>query len=269
MHDPASNVSLHGMINSIISESTWGALNISENLQSSKDLPLDSWTIVSSSPTRDPPFDGLISYGEFLETRTNLSRPERKALKTTFTEPGKIGDRFRSSFDELMAHMTPEESSSHHYILPSFYRFLSTLHDRGIDYRVIFRTFGTDALEVAEDYNSYCLGRHHTHLNSTDMTHRTLLPSRFGQLKRSTENVILESISPSIGNSVDDEVTQPFSPVIGGKNIYDFLYATLKSDTHAFSIRDDFPYWNSCGERFDLLLLVSYVILVMTVGNFF
>lgn len=249
MHDPASNVSLNGMLNSIISESTWGHLNISEELQHSSNLPVDSWVIVSSFPTRDPPTDGLISFGEFLETRTALSRLERKALKTTFTESGMVGERFRSYFDELMSRMTTEQSLRSHYILPSFYHFLSTLNERGVDYRVIFRTFGTDALEVAEDYNSFCLGQHSTHSNPVNMTHKTLKSDKFGRLKRTTDADRLELLPPTLLRSNDSDVAT-IPTVVGAKNIYDFLYDTLSRDAHAFSMQDDFRYWDSCAERF-------------------
>jgi hypothetical protein len=256
MQDPAAKVSLTSMLNSILSECVWGSVILSEDTNScSKDLPLDSWNIVSSAPSRDPPAENLLSYGEFLETRTRLSRPERKALKTTFTDSGKIGERFRNNFDQLLRHMSPEEEPPH-FILPAFYRLISTLHQRGIDFRIIFRTFGTDAVEVAEEYNSFCANQHTRHAHHLDMSHRSLLPTSFARLRRTSGAVTLEPLYPTLttsGGFTAHPSLVPPGGVTGVKEIYEFLYRSLLSDSHAFSIQDDFRYWDSCGERWPFL----------------
>jgi hypothetical protein len=252
MQDPAAKVSLPAMLNSILSECVWGFINLSNDLDpSSKDLPLDSWTVVSSVPSRDPPTGNLLSYGEFLETRTKLSRLERKALKTTFTEPGNIGERFRNHFDQLVRHMSEKV-----FIMPAFYRLISTLHEREIEFRIIFRTFGTDAVEVAEEYNSFCTNQHPRLTHQFDLSHRSLLPTSFAKLSRTPSCVKLEALSPTLttfGDSSSPPTLVPSGGVAGVKNIYEFLYRSLLSDSHAFSIQDDFSYWDSCGERFSFL----------------
>jgi hypothetical protein len=260
MHDPAANVSLQGMLNSVISESIWGSLNISIDLLSSKDLPIDSWQIVSTAPSRDPPSETLLNFGEFLETRTSLSRPERKALKTAFTEPGNIGERFRGYFDQLLGAMSPVDQQASHFILPAFYRLLTTLNERGIDYRIIFRTFGHDALEVAHDYNAFCADEHHSLPNPWDMSQRTLLPTCFGRLTRTSASAVsLEALSPHLPSSPSSGAQAAFPTVVGVKNIYKFIYETLLRSSHAFSIQDDFSYWDASGERFVRLLILDSV----------
>jgi hypothetical protein len=269
MHDPAANISIREMLNSVLSEAVWGSLNVSEDLMTSKDLPLDSWTISSTAPSRDPPSENLLNYGEFLETRTRLSRPQRKALKTTFTETGSIGERFRGYFDQLLSSMSPSGQESPHFILPAFYRFLSTLNERGVDYRVIFRTFGTDSFEVARDYNAFCADEHQSLPNQWAMSQRMLLPTCFGRLTRTSTTVSLEALSPhlpSLPSALDET---GFPTVYGVRNIYEFLRETLLRSTHSFSIQDDFSHWDASGERFGMLLqFSSQLSTVTTVGSF-
>ena len=51
------------------------------------------------------------------------------------------------------------KSGSYH-IIPSFFKLASYLHQLKIDFRIIFRTYGTDIDRVAEEYNLYCEGKH-------------------------------------------------------------------------------------------------------------
>lgn len=211
MHDPASKVSMHGMLNSIISESIWGSLtlsnnntnnnnneeeNSSNNSDINKILPVEAWKLYSTIPSRNPPGDNLITYGEFLETRTSLTRHERKALKTTFTEPGRVGEECREYYEKCLNCLCPTSPSSSpsscYHILPSFFRLLLTLQEKSIDYRIIFRTFGTDTNNVVEEYNLFCRGEHPRFPHSMDMSKHTLPPHSIARLRRSHEDVVLQ-----------------------------------------------------------------------------
>ena len=46
------------------------------------------------------------------------------------------------------------------HILPSFFRLVTTLNDRGEDFRIVFRTFGVDIDRVCSEYNLFCEGNH-------------------------------------------------------------------------------------------------------------
>ncbi len=45
-------------------------------------------------------------------------------------------------------------------IVPSFFRLVSLLHQKGADFKVVFRTFGVDIPRVSEEFNAFCEGRH-------------------------------------------------------------------------------------------------------------
>lgn len=197
MHDPAANVSMRGMLNSIISESVWGSIvppnnnnNDSEEKQTTC-LPPECWEMYSPIPSRNPPEEHLISYGEFLETKTSLTRHERKLLKTTFTEPGNIGEQCREAYERCLRHLCPPTTESCYHILPSFFRLLLTLHERGLEYRIIFRTFGSDTKVVVEEYNLFCEGKHPLFPHSIDMSQHTLPRHAMTRLTRSDHEVTL------------------------------------------------------------------------------
>ena len=210
MHDPVSKVSMHGMLNSIISESIWGSItlpdlnldtNYNDNQRNSEEnnnktststfLPVDSWKIYSTIPSRNPPNDNLITYGEFLEMRTSLTRHERKALKTTFTEPGHVGEDCREYYENCLHSLCPTSTSCYH-ILPSFFHLLLTLKQRNLNFRIIFRTFGTDTHVVVEEYNLFCRGEHPHFSHSIDLSQYTLPQHAIARLFRSKDEVRLE-----------------------------------------------------------------------------
>lgn len=161
MSDPASGSSVEGMLNSILSECVWGKFPLGN-----EDLKLypHMWEIHSPVPTATPPVEGLISFGEFLENKTNLSRSERKALKTTFTNDECIGSCCREHFDLLLDKMKSPSADFHcdgfYLIMPAFFRFLSVLAERELDFRLVFRTFGNDIDSVVSEYNLFCDNSH-------------------------------------------------------------------------------------------------------------
>jgi hypothetical protein len=161
MSDPASGSSVEGMINSILSECVWGSFPSGND--DFKLLP-HVWKMHSPVPTASPPVEGLISFGEFIENKTNLSRSERKALKTTFTNNECIGSCCREHFELLLDKMKSPSSDFHgdgfYLIMPAFFRFLSVLAERDLDFRLVFRTFGHDIDSVVSEYNMFCSNTH-------------------------------------------------------------------------------------------------------------
>lgn len=129
-----------------------------------------------------------ISFGEYIECHTTISREERKRLKMKgrFTEAGYPGHDFASLYhglseclklpiekDEKWDTFIPIESdgpaidiveqlphflsTGYYQVIPSFFYAIDSLLGRDdIDLRLIFRTFGTDGYKVAEEFNMYC-----------------------------------------------------------------------------------------------------------------
>eukprot|EP00944_MAST-04C_sp_MAST-4C-sp1_P015168 g15168.t1 len=50
--------------------------------------------------------------------------------------------------------------SPYHFILPSFFNLVTTLHQNGRDFGIVFRTFGIDLEEVCFEFNRFCEGKH-------------------------------------------------------------------------------------------------------------
>ena len=50
--------------------------------------------------------------------------------------------------------------SGYYHIIPSFFKLISDFHESSIDFRIIFRTFGSDIENVKEEFNLYCEGKH-------------------------------------------------------------------------------------------------------------
>lgn len=97
------------------------------------------------SPSLLPPCEGAVSYySQF-----------GRVVGFTTAGPGR---RFRKVFEEhlellrwpsdLPAHkelsVKGEDGKLYHWILPSFFQLLQDLTSQGIDFSIIFRTFGTD-----------------------------------------------------------------------------------------------------------------------------
>jgi hypothetical protein len=88
----------------------------------------------------------------------------------TFTEPGSPGEIYRPVYDRMEAALRCpaavaadkrlSHDGTHHFLLPAFFRTLSTLHDRGRSFTVVIRTFGTDGPAVAEALRAFSEGCH-------------------------------------------------------------------------------------------------------------
>jgi hypothetical protein len=50
--------------------------------------------------------------------------------------------------------------SGYYHIIPSFFKLISYFHENDVDFRIIFRTFGSDIENVKEEFNVYCEGNH-------------------------------------------------------------------------------------------------------------
>lgn len=47
-----------------------------------------------------------------------------------------------------------------YHILPSFFKMMTVLCQRGMDFRILFRTFGADSANVVSEFNAFCQGQH-------------------------------------------------------------------------------------------------------------
>lgn len=113
--DPVSGITTEQMLNSILSECIWGTLKCSgkpdDELHSPQEicnLSPEDWTICSIQPSRSPPIENSITYGEFLECYGpgfNMTRKDMKSMKVTFTEEGMPGEKVSATFEQLKKFM--------------------------------------------------------------------------------------------------------------------------------------------------------------------
>jgi hypothetical protein len=59
--------------------------------------------------------------------------------------------------DEIAYELFPEGYLA---MLPAFFALIARLHTLGVDFRIVFRTFGIDIPRVAKEFNMFCSGQH-------------------------------------------------------------------------------------------------------------
>lgn len=161
--DSVCGVTFDHMINAIISECIFGTVEeIAENnsVISSADVSATGqkyvWTLSSPDPVYGPPREGLVSYAEYVENVLKRNRPERKKLKEEFTNEGCPGSLCRPHFDRLVSALdkAAAEAVCYRSLVPAFVMLMQRLLLHHIDFRIIFRTFGTDLTPVVTEYNA-------------------------------------------------------------------------------------------------------------------
>jgi hypothetical protein len=134
MSDPVSNIGVDKMLNSLLSECTWGVpkrtqkctdtssssssgtnATPSESPEGSNNQEPDNilwraedWTPYTTEPSAVSPVPGAVTYGEFLENfcKKTVTRDQRKKLKTAFTAPGGAGEQCKEALLKLQEAMT-------------------------------------------------------------------------------------------------------------------------------------------------------------------
>ncbi len=175
---------------------------------------------------------GIATFGNFVEDHIILNKKDQKLVKTHFTTTPKneqdlfigIGKgiymreqgHYQMLLDKLKFNAQDEKkieewwkhqkgsnnylSSGYYHLLPSFIhalRFLASKAKEGHDVRIIFRSFGVDIANVANELNSFCEGSHplfscDTPLNGTDacgLDFRLTLPENSGSFLRTGKTV--------------------------------------------------------------------------------
>lgn len=182
--DPVAGKNVSDMLNSILAENAWGRV-LTEGEEK-------KWVLAEEclTPTLSPPAKGLVNYHDYIEElypfpcyAPQQTTSERQAVLrevkrrrhqrvNKFTHPGEPGEKFGHFYSQLenalrvecLDAVSPCTERPFHYVLPSFFKLLSTLHDRKRDFVIVFRSFGTDIPRVTEAVTQYCQGNFQ-HLN--------------------------------------------------------------------------------------------------------
>ena len=192
--DPVKGYTMEDSLNSILTEVIWGEVDSSIPI----DNP-DAWRIISNRPSTSAPKPGAVTFSHYLECLSGLPRSRRSPLVRGFTSKGGKGENCRSALEELRRAMTvpdmergiSEETyqfvrNGHYFILPSFFNFINEMHRRALNFKVVFRTFGTDLSEICKEMNLFFSGKHalFSPLSTEMQKYRLHLPTDSMQIRR-------------------------------------------------------------------------------------
>lgn len=149
------------LFSTTLAGNTWG-------LRTRRHSGEDVWVQVCPEPSVSQPWQGLISYTEFVvqslplpvggtREETEAVADTRRKLLRAFCRSGEPGAAMRPHAEKLRDKLAENPCK----LLPSFYFLLQELKRRGRSFSVVFRTFGTDMDESIEgEFNEFCQGRH-------------------------------------------------------------------------------------------------------------
>jgi len=205
-----------------------------------------------------------MTFGEYLENvkfrivpgDTADANQTRKTngskLKTTFTEPGCVGERFRPHYDNLMSRLelSPQAKiqadrdifkGGQCFMLPSFFHLILHLQKEKREFSIAFRSFGTEVNDVAKEFNLFCEGKHPLFPRArADGTQETKdLRIEFPRSLASFRNTAEEGMTLTLGSLKPGK--ENGEQVIGFANISGWFHANLGGRT--LGIRDFYPWW--------------------------
>jgi hypothetical protein len=262
MADPAKRFYLDDTINSILCEYIWGRVSLDDETK-----PLgERWTIASPIPSVECPLEGTVTYNNFIENIAKIPRSQRRGLVMGFTREGGAGASCRNAFDDLKQQLTPpaefldDEScrdlpglkNGHYHILPSFFRLFRELISRELNFKLIFRTFGKDAPEIAKEFNMFCEGRHPVFPGPVYSSNYMLSLPR--------DSISLLRTGPSAADVHGAYVAEDGCVRVtsGALEVHSLMMRKLEGEKHVLCVQDHFEFWRGCGESDDsgkLLLL--------------
>ncbi|XP_069499374.1 uncharacterized protein [Ambystoma mexicanum] len=213
-------------LNSYLSTVMWGKLS-----------PTGEWETLSEVPSVLSPSEGAINF------YTQFGRSD------DFTNTS-MGQRFKNIHSDHL-HMLEwtyppdkvftlsEDGKSYHWILPSFFHLLKTLHLQGRHFSVVLRTFGTDLPKVLHALQCAVDGRH-PQFPDFQMMSLPIDPTP-GQIQCSKQEVVLTHGAECFSTKTDEtNVYKYFSSMEGIRGFRDHFDWWVKN---AFSSKGGKPFW--------------------------
>lgn len=208
------------------------------------------WKFFSKEPSLRAPAPGLCTYYRYLErqlVKIPTNRAELQHQTGDFVHTPR-GEQFLEHFNthlELLRWTYGKETSHHkvltmsgrdgkpyHYILPSVYKLISSLHERQRDFAIVIRTFGRDASNVLSSLQYGMNGNHPALPKKISLqVHKTP-----GLVKRRKNNIELASYKPGGGQEIQTKLVHE-------KDIYRSLCEAQGITGYV----DDFRYWQNNG----------------------
>jgi len=294
MSDAVQGADMSAMVNMLLSECCWGRMELEGSSP--------HWEAVGRLATDRPCGDPeLMTYRHFLDTfllpyddsgdgpeaqkHNSQVKARRQELKRAFTEDGQPGEMFCGVHRQLCRRLAlPEaeatgpfmEGRAVRHIVPSFFNLLKYLQDEELDFTLVFRTFGSDLADVAEELNLFATGQHPSHpgvrMDGSDgrVDIRLLEENHsFGAFIRQGLNASgselalglpLDVLAQPVVRPEDlrravpspDEGQEAPGPTLlsGFDDIYEGLQERVAAPgCHALALRDNYPFWKRHNER--------------------
>jgi hypothetical protein len=256
--DRATGKNEEEMVNSLLSECIWG------RVEGDSAAPVWKPFSLIQHPSIQKPAADCVSYSEFLEKVLYAPRKgdreyndKQKKLssevKRLFTSEGQPGFPWAHDFAHLIEALTIPRTEEVFYkkgkvfIVPAFFHLLRHLLDLKWGFSLTIRTFGSDMLDVAEELNMFCTGRHPSFLGyradgtagSRDMR---LEAKEFGTFYRDSDEPGVHLLLGSLEQptSVQAGFLSGKTPISGFPDIWKFL---ASRDRRVYGIRDFHPFW--------------------------
>uniref|UniRef100_A0A7S4S472 Uncharacterized protein n=1 Tax=Alexandrium monilatum TaxID=311494 RepID=A0A7S4S472_9DINO len=276
MMDSATGKTMEDIANHVLALSAWGSVAAGVVAGAAP-----AWQCEVGRPSVERPRPGLVSYAEFLEAQFpgQGSKECREQLWHRFTHPGEPGEALRPHCDDFLAALKlPRDVAGSEaarvaglhgeevFIIPAFFELLLHLQRSGLSFSLVFRTFGTDLREVAEEFNAFCEGRHPLYPGAAfdgrdggpDYRIAFNDPSAFGTFFRSSlcgkgDALVYGTLrQPKLGEAglemYADHAEFPYVRVVSGgigAVFQDLRRRSRKPGTLA--LRDYFPFWRAQG----------------------
>ncbi|XP_068107618.1 uncharacterized protein [Hyperolius riggenbachi] len=211
--DAATGQGPRAALNSYLSTVAWGRVN-----------DAGEWKLISDLPTVRPPSPDAVNYyvqfgrdGHFIDSEIG------RRFKGIFRRYMELLE-WKGEADELFT-QRGEDRKLYHWILPSFFHLLHSLHQQGRPFTIILRTFGTDLPHVLRSVHSALAGKHphFPHMQEVPLS-VDLSP---GKIRCSKREMVLTHGSDRVSTKGEE------------RNIYD--YFTNMSGIGGF--QDHFDWW--------------------------
>ncbi|XP_063797155.1 uncharacterized protein LOC134958461 [Pseudophryne corroboree] len=145
--DAATGQGLKAALNSYLCTVAWGQIS-----------DAGDWQWLSHEPSVGPPCDDAINYYTHFGRNWNFVDTEiGQPFRELFNHHIKLLE-WQGEADRLFAE--EEDGKCYHWILPSFFHLLQSLHQQGRQFSVVLRTFGTDLPRVLESVHAAFSGKH-------------------------------------------------------------------------------------------------------------
>lgn len=181
--DPVSGQTAENILQSALSECTWGRVVESE-------AGKKTWELAHAEPSSEKPAAGLVTYSDFLEyglfklmgvpeggeseeekalrkAENKKRKKEKKTYKKKFTYEGEPGQVLHPYYEKLQEALSLSEGEStlfegrdYYFVLPSFFKLINHLLETDRSFSIVFRTFGTDVEEVTKEFYAFLQGNH-------------------------------------------------------------------------------------------------------------